>query len=131
MLAMENISEAQVTVYLDCPAYFTSMKLPLPSNRKSIVEKMLDENFVKEMDNGNYAVTNMGALLFAKDLNSFQQLKRKAIRVIQYNGTGRTNAIREEVFTHGYAIAFESICKYIMSLIPQIPEVLWLMSIVS
>jgi len=123
MLALENITEAQVTEYLDCQAYFTLMKLPLPSSRKGIVEKMADENFISEMDNGNYAVTNMGALLFAKDLNQFQHLKRKAVRAIKYNGAGRTNAIREEVFAQGYATAFENICRYIMSLIPQNEEI--------
>ena len=123
MLAIENISEAQVTEYLNCPAYFTLMKLPLPSNRKAIVEKMIDEKFVKELDNGNYAITNMGVLLFAKDFNQFQHLKRKALRVIQYKGTGRTNAIREEVFSQGYAISYKDICKYIVSLIPQEEEI--------
>jgi predicted HTH transcriptional regulator len=123
MLAMENISEAQVTEFLNCAEYFTLMKLPLPSNRKAIVEKMNSENFIIEMDNGNYAITNMGALLFAKDLNQFHHLKRKAIRVIQYKGTGRTNAIREEVFSQGYAIAFENICRYIASQIPQSEEI--------
>ena len=123
MLAIEDISEAQVTEYLDCPAYYTLMKSPLPSNRKAIMEKMADERFIIEMDNGNYAITNMGALLFAKDLGRFSQLGRKAIRVIQYKGAGRTNAIREEIFTRGYAIAFDSICKYIVSLIPQNEEI--------
>ena len=71
------------------------------------------------MDNGNYIITNMGALLLTKDLNEFSHLKRKSIRVIQYKGTGRTNAIRERIFTKGYAIQFDDITDYIMSLIPQ------------
>jgi len=122
-LAMEDLSEANVTEFLDCSAYFTLMNLPLPSNRKAIIEKMSDEKFINEMVNGNYAITNMGALLFAKNLDKFQRLKRKAIRVIQYKGTGRTNAIREEIFTKGYAIAYEEICKYIMTLLPQREEI--------
>ena len=52
-------------------------------------------------------------------MNKFSHLKRKAVRVIQYKGTGRTNAIREQVFTQGYAICFEEICRYIDTLIPQ------------
>ena len=51
---------------------------------------MADEKFIREMDNGKYEITNMGALLFAKDLKAFDNLKRKAIRVIRYKGTGRT-----------------------------------------
>ena len=37
---------------------------------------MGDEEFIREMDNGNFAMTNMGALLMAKDLNVFAHLKR-------------------------------------------------------
>lgn len=121
--AIENITAAKVTELLDCAAYYTLMKLPLPSNRESIIHNMVDEQFIKEMDNGNYAITNMGALLLAKDLNAFTHLKRKAIRVIKYKGSSRTNAIREQVFTKGYAIQFDDITDYIMTLIPQEEEI--------
>ena len=84
---------------------------------------MVDEKFIREMDNGNYEITNMGALLFAKDLKAFDSLKRKAIRVIRYKGTGRTIAIREQVFVKGYAIQFDDITDYIMTLIPQEEEI--------
>lgn len=114
--AVENVTEEEVTQLLDCAAYYTLMKLPLPSNRSSMMHNMKDEEFIREMDNGQYAITNMGALLFAKDLNKFSHLKRKAVRVIQYKGAGRTNAIREQVFTQGYAICFDEICRYIDTL---------------
>ncbi|MFR2503454.1 MAG: helix-turn-helix domain-containing protein [Coprobacillus cateniformis] len=102
-IAKENISASEVTELLDCAAYYTLMKLPLPSNREAIIHNMVDEQFIREMDNGNYEITNMGAMLFAKDLKIFDHLKRKAIRVIQYKGNGRTTAIREQIFTKGYA----------------------------
>ena len=121
--AIENVTEEEVTQLLDCAAYYTLMKLPLPSNRSSMMHNMKDEEFIREMDNGQYAITNMGALLFAKDLNKFSHLKRKAVRVIQYKGTGRTNAIREQVFLQGYALCFDEICRYIDTLIPQEEEI--------
>ena len=34
--------------------------------------------FIREMDNGNFEITNMGALLLAKDLNAFAHLKKKS-----------------------------------------------------
>lgn len=83
---MENVSASKVTELLDCAAYYTLMKLPLPSNRDAIIHNMVDEEFIREMDNGNFVITNMGALLLAKDLNVFAHLKRKAIRVIKYKG---------------------------------------------
>lgn len=121
--AMENLTEEDITQLLDCAAYYTLMKLPLPSNRSSMIYNMKDEEFIREMDNGQYIITNMGALLFAKDLNKFSHLKRKAVRVIQYKGTGRTNALRELIFTQGYAICFDEICRYIDTLIPQNEEI--------
>lgn len=122
-VAMENISASRVTEVLDCAAYYTLMKLPLPSEREGIIHNMKDEQFIREMDNGSYEITNMGALLLAKDLNLFSHLKRKAIRVIKYKDNRRTTAVREQIFTKGYAIQFEDIADYIMSLIPQEEEI--------
>lgn len=122
-VAKDNVGVPEVTELLDCAAYYTLMKLPLPSNREAIIHNMLDEKFIREMDNGNYEITCMGALLFAKDLNAFDHLKRKAIRVIRYKGNSRTTAIREQVFTKGYAIQFDDITNYIMTLIPQEEEI--------
>ena len=73
----------------------------------------IGEEFIRKNDIGNYIITNLGALLFAKNLNNFRHLKRKAIRVVQYNGTGRIQADREKVFEQGYAICFSDICDYI------------------
>lgn len=122
-VAKENVSASEITELLDCAAYYTLMKLPLPGNREAMIHNMADEKFIREMDNGNYEITNMGALLFAKDLKVFDRLKRKAIRVIRYKGNGRTTAIREKVFTKGYAIQFDDITDYIMTLIPQEEEI--------
>lgn len=110
-IAKENVSIPEVTELLDCAAYYTVMNLPLPSNRESIIHNMVDEKFIREMDNGNYEITNLGALLFAKDLKAFGHLKRKAIRVIRYKGNGRTTAIREQLFSKGYAIQFDDITE--------------------
>ncbi len=121
--AVSNVTEEDVTALLDCAAYYTLLKLPLPTNRSGMIHNMLDEEFIREMDNGNYEITNMGALLLAKDLNNFRNLKRKAIRVIQYKGNGRTHALREKVFTKGYAVEFDDICDYINTLVPQSEEI--------
>ncbi len=122
-VAKENVSAPDVTELLDCAAYYTLMKLPLPSNREAIIHNMIDEQFIRQMDNGNYEITNMGALLFAKDLKAFDHLKRKAIRVIRYKGNSRVTAIREQVFYKGYAVQFDDVSNYIMTILPQEEEI--------
>jgi len=40
-------------------------------------------------------ITNVGAILFAKKLQSFQYLGRKAVRLIHYRGNSRVETVRE------------------------------------
>lgn len=122
-ITKENLNSSEITELLDCASFYTLMKLPLPSTRKAIMHDMTDYEFIKVMDNGNYKITNMGALLFAKNLNKFDNLKRKAVRVIRYKGKSRINAISEEIFYSGYAIAFSNICNYIKTLLQQREEI--------
>ena len=51
-IAIEDVTEEEVTQLLDCAAYYTLMKLPLPSNRSNMMHNMKDEEFIREMDNG-------------------------------------------------------------------------------
>lgn len=65
-----------------------------------------------------YDITNLGAILFASDLSRFQNLSRKAIRVIFYRGNNRIDALKEVVGNKGYAIGFEGLIEYINSNLP-------------
>ena len=119
MPSKQNVSDSTVTELLDTGAFYTLMKLPVPSTRDGIIHDFQEYGFIKRMDNGHYVITNMGALLFAKDFRSFDYLGNKAIRVIRYKGSGRTNAIRDQFFRKGYAVCFDEIITYIMSMLPQ------------
>lgn len=119
MPAKENVDAGTVTKLLDTGAFYTLMQLPIPSTRDGIIHDFQEYGFLKRMDNGNYIITNMGALLFAKDFAAFDYLTNKAIRVIRYKGSGRTHAIRDQFFPKGYALAFDEIITYIMSMLPQ------------
>ena len=60
----------------------------------------------------------MGAILFARRLSDFPGLWRKAMRVVQYNGTGRTETLREQEGTRGYAAGFQGLISYVNGLLP-------------
>ena len=61
----------------------------------------------------------MGAILFARDITNFKELKRKTIRVIFYKGTDKIETEREEEFKQGYAYSFENIVNYTTVMSPQ------------
>ena len=118
MVAVENLGVDQVLKLLDYPAYFDLMKLPLPENRDQILAALSAERLIGRMESGQWLITNLGAILFAKRLEDFRTLSRKAVRVIQYQGDSRIQTLKEQVSGKGYACGFESVISYINALLP-------------
>lgn len=103
---------------LDYSVYFELINIPIPSNLEGIVHYLIEEKIICRQDNGLYAITNMGATLFAKRFSDFDKISRKAMRVVQYEGNNRMVMLKENVESKGYAIDFENLIKYIEALIP-------------
>ncbi|MBK7110373.1 MAG: ATP-binding protein [Chitinophagales bacterium] len=116
-IALQVESNADVIAMLDTQCYFDLSKIPYPSNREAVIEKFISEKFINPTQNG-YAITNLGALLFAKNIRDFDAVKRKAVRVIQYAGKDKLKTIKEHEGKFGYAVGFEGMIKYINDLLP-------------
>jgi ATP-dependent DNA helicase RecG len=116
-MALENQTPDDVLAKIDYPAFFDLLKIPLPDNRKGILEKLEEENVILNTMI-NYAISNMGAILFAKNLDSFPSLVRKAVRVVIYDDDNRYIAKKEQTGSKGYAVGFESLVEYISDQLP-------------
>ncbi len=116
--AMQNLSLEEALQQLDYAAYFDIKGNPIPTDIKGIAYYMEKETIIVKQDNGEYAITNLGAVLLAKKLSSFPRLARKAVRVVQYQGKSRLNMLKEDVSNKGYAIGFKDLLKYIEALLP-------------
>ena len=88
-VAVERVPDEEVLRLLDYPAYFDLMERPLPENRAGILAALEDDQLIVSCEAGGWNITNLGAILFAKRLDDFAVLKRKAMRVIQYRGNSR------------------------------------------
>ena len=117
-IAAEQLEEGEVLELIDYPAYFDLMKIPLPEGRSGILESLASDELIAKNDGGKWDITNLGAILFAKDLSQFKGLSRKAIRVIQYESTNKIKTVREQVGKKGYACGFEGLISYINSILP-------------
>lgn len=117
--AKENISEEDLDELLDIDAYFEKLKIARPTTRASSLFYLSEDGIIRKQDNGLYLITNLGALLFARDLSKFSMLFRKAIRVVQYSGNNKKNKVRDKTFSGGYADCFDNAMTYIMALIPS------------
>ncbi len=117
-VAMERATGDDVLRLLDYPAYFDLLERPLPQNRDGILSALSDDRLIRRSEAGGWDVTNLGAILFAKRLDAFHALRRKAVRVIQYRGNGRTETLKEQDGAKGYACGFEGLISYINGLLP-------------
>lgn len=117
-VVLENVIEDDVLQLIDYPAFFDLLQLPLPDNRKGIIDRLLKEKVIAKAS-GKYKIKNLGAILFAKDLSQFESISRKALRVIFYKGSNRINTIKEQTGVRGYAVGFEGLIKYLDEQLPS------------
>ncbi|WP_193058546.1 ATP-binding protein [Glutamicibacter arilaitensis] len=116
--ALENLDEDRVLQLIDYPSYFDLTGIPLPANKDGILEALRAEQLISKMPGTGWRITNLGAILFAKRLEDFPSLRRKALRVIQYKTKNTLEPVREQVGTRGYASGFEGLIGYINGLLP-------------
>jgi ATP-dependent DNA helicase RecG len=117
--AMKSVSAADVVSLLDTQSIFDILlKIPYPTTQKGVIEKLISEKFI-EQSNGHFHITNLGALLFAKNINNFEGLSRKAVRVIKYIGKGKFETSKDQIGQLGYANGFERMLIYLSGLLPS------------
>jgi len=122
-LAVKNIQDDDVLKMLDYPAYFRLTDQNLPTNKQAILDKLFQEKLIQEAGSQRYHITNLGAVLFAVNLNAFDTLSRKAIRVIFYKGKNRLETVKEQIGKYGYAVGFEGLVEFINDRLPVNEEI--------
>ena len=119
LVAEGHVSAEDVVRLLDYPAYFDLVERPLPPNRDGILAALEGDDLIHRGSAGGWDVTNLGAVLFAKRLDDFRTLTRKAVRVIQYRGRDRVATLKEQIGVKGYACGFEGLIAYVNGLLPS------------
>lgn len=118
-IAADGVPSDEVLSLVDYPEYFRMMEQPLPDNRDAILSKLCSERIIVHRSGDSYDITNLGAILFARNLTGFGRLARKALRVVIYKGDNRVETIKEQQGNKGYAIGFEGAVGYINDQLPQ------------
>lgn len=117
--AIANQSAQDVLRLLDFEAYFALLSLPEPRDDEVIVNCLASDRMICKNDAGQWNITNLGAVLFARDLHFFKGLSRKALRLIVWEGRGRLKTLREQTGQKGYAAGFEGLIDYVTALLPR------------
>lgn len=117
-LACSDVSAQDVIDSLDTQSYFELLNLPYPTNQTGVISRLISDSLIKKNRQG-YDISNMAAVLLAKSLKRFETVKRKAIRVILYDGESKLKTISDLTGDKGYAVGFSGLVSYVMSQLPQ------------
>jgi predicted HTH transcriptional regulator len=71
------------------------------------------------LDGSGVYITNFGAIAAARDLQKFESLDRKRIRVIRYRGLNKVETQDEQLGRKGYAIGFEGLIGQLKIRLPH------------
>lgn len=121
-LAATNLDSDEVLNLLNYTSYFELTNSVLPDNRAAIFDKLVQEKIIIKK-NDKYDITNLGAILFAKKLDTFESLDRKAIRVIIYEGRNKLKTKKEQLGQKGYASGFKGLVGWINDQLPTNEEI--------
>lgn len=123
--AKENVTLDEALKLLDYDKYFELTSTPLPSDKLGFAATMQQDGLLTTNSAypENYDITNLGAILFARDLKKFPTTKRKSARVVVYNGKDKSKREKEQEGAKGYAAGFEGLIAYVDSQLPVSEEI--------
>lgn len=104
---------------LNHTSYFDLAGIPQPADAAGLAHYLLQEAILAKQDDGLYSITNLGAILFAKQLSLFPRLFRKSIRITRYNDNSRFEMLNKYTIESGYVSAFEGLFGYLDALLPS------------
>jgi ATP-dependent DNA helicase RecG len=110
--ATQNLNSDEIIQLLETQTFFDLLKLPYPTTRDAVIDQLNRGKLVTSIE-GNWRITNLGALILAKRLSDFENLERKAPRVIVYSGPDKLETRIDRIGGKGYAVGFESLLDFI------------------
>jgi ATP-dependent DNA helicase RecG len=116
--ALTGCDDDKVVQLLDTQSYFDLIHRPYPVDRAGVLERFEIEKLI-DRQGGGWSITNLGAILFAKKLDEFDRVARKAPRVMVYEGAGKLKTKTDTTGTKGYAVGFQGLVEFINRLVPS------------
>lgn len=115
--ASKLLTEVEVIALLDFSKILELLNKPIPTDIRGIMIWLEEEKMLVNADGKGYYITNFGAITAGKDLKHFDDLVRKSVRLIKYEGKNKAGASKEFPGNKGYAIGFENLISFIKGLL--------------
>ncbi len=113
-VAKGGLKRDDILNYIDYKTLYRFLDKNIPQSIDSIIERLIDYNLCKQIGE-DWAITNLGAILFAKRLQDFPNMLGHEVIVRKYIGTNNRQQEFEQHGAFGYAVGFEGLIDFIMS----------------
>lgn len=113
------LNDAVLAASLNVEPIFSMLERPVATSPDEMLAWMAAERFIVREPAGGGYVTNLGAIAAGRKLANFPDLSRKTARVVVYDGVNKATTKLEQEGTEGYAISFQGLLQFVMSLLPQ------------
>jgi ATP-dependent DNA helicase RecG len=113
------LSGAALATSLNVEPIFSMLERPVATSPDEMLAWMAAERFIVRDPAAGGHITNLGAIAAARRLADFPDFSRKAVRVVVYDGLNKATTKLEQEGTKGYAISFQGLLQFVMSLLPQ------------
>ncbi|HWX85251.1 MAG TPA: ATP-binding protein [Xanthobacteraceae bacterium] len=118
-VAAPHQSPEEVLQKLNCETYYRLKGEDTPKNPTEMTRRFVQIGCIKDDMEGGYDILNLGALLFANDIEQFPSIATKSVRVIKYSGKDKSKSEGEIEGKKGYAVGFRGMLKYIIDRLPK------------
>lgn len=122
--AKEHLTVNQLLQRLDHKSLLERMGEIPPSTDELIARRLEAYGMCKAESNGQWAITNLGAILFANNLQEFPHLYSRRVIIRRYAGASNLQmSFPQKEGLRGYAIEFEELVQFIMMNLPALEEI--------
>ena len=110
--AKSGLTGSEVLQYINYRKLYERIDRRIPREESVILDLLREYAFITEV-NGKWAITNMGALLFANRLADFEELRYREIILRRYEGNNNLIMINEKRSEAGYAVEFDDLLDWL------------------
>ncbi|MBB4189314.1 putative HTH transcriptional regulator [Sinorhizobium terangae] len=118
-VASSNVTADDVLVMLDPDPIYDLTAEPKPKNPQEIIRKMVDAGFLLDNLEGRFDITNLGAIMLARDVTAFPSIAGKTVRIVKYSGRDKSRSDFEQEGKKGYAVGFTGMMRFLMERLPK------------
>ena len=117
-IAEDELTLDEAMDRLDIDAFFSMQNLRPPASNEDVGRALIRQDILIPRDDGRFAISNLGALTIAREMSIFPGLRKRQLRIVRFDGPGRTSIIDDRFFDMGYALAIPKAVDYLMSVLP-------------